>query len=372
VAVTSYHTVSSQILGETTSGTRVDYLSDALGSVTATTNSSGVVQNRYRYKPYGSRLAKTGSAADPKFQWIGRSGYRTSSTTNYVRARTYAVSTGRWNSVDPLRSLKAYEYAASAPTVFIDPSGMAPAVPTNEPRMPSLFGCNKATNRYVWEYCNWCYSEGVDVALTRNCIYRCHELSSRYYDLCGKPKRNPDKYFRPPLDDKGYLARHGGEVAPYYFGMRQQPCPQQGPVFTTSCCRGGDGFQEFLECFNYASGDALPGMQRPRSEGHTFALADCENCCAFKFYPLGYECPNYSWCLHRYRLCKDACLDAAYRVGLKMVENVVTAVARAGKRPEYLPTPTEGPKYPINPKTVPAIDPRESFPDSLPRQLPAP
>jgi hypothetical protein len=53
MAVTNYHTVNGRILGETTGGIRTDYLTDALGSVTATVNPSGQVVNRYTYKPYG-------------------------------------------------------------------------------------------------------------------------------------------------------------------------------------------------------------------------------------------------------------------------------------------------------------------------------
>ena len=54
----------------------MDYLTDALGSVTATVDQSGTVQNTYRYKPYGDLLAKTGTGNDPKFLWVGSQGYR--------------------------------------------------------------------------------------------------------------------------------------------------------------------------------------------------------------------------------------------------------------------------------------------------------
>jgi RHS repeat-associated protein len=128
VAVTSYHTVNSQILGESTSATRVDYLADALGSVTATTNSSGVVQNRYRYKPYGSRLSKTGSAADPKYLWLGCWGYRShdSSSAVYVRRRHYDRLTARWPIRDPKfrKVSNRYLYSLSNPIRYVDPSGL--------------------------------------------------------------------------------------------------------------------------------------------------------------------------------------------------------------------------------------------------------
>ena len=47
MAVTNYHTVNGRIIGETTSGTRTDYLTDALGSVTATVNQSAVFYALY-------------------------------------------------------------------------------------------------------------------------------------------------------------------------------------------------------------------------------------------------------------------------------------------------------------------------------------
>jgi RHS repeat-associated protein len=126
VAVTSYHSVNRQIVGETTSGTRVDYLSDALGSVTATTNSSGIVQNRYRYKPHGMRLSKTGAASDPLFQWNGRHGYRVCAVgRSYVRARHYEQIIGQWSTQDPLwPEQHQYVYSEANPTSVSDPSGL--------------------------------------------------------------------------------------------------------------------------------------------------------------------------------------------------------------------------------------------------------
>ena len=120
MAVTNYYSFGGQILGEETGGVRRDYLgssahlvktgfepqpldfkcrsestsgrispnmrknhylTDALGSVTATVTGAGVVENTYRYKPYGEQLAKTGTGSDPKFLWVGRWGYRNNSTT---------------------------------------------------------------------------------------------------------------------------------------------------------------------------------------------------------------------------------------------------------------------------------------------------
>jgi len=77
MSVTNYYSVGGVLLGEKSSGLgRVDYLSDALGSVTATVNASAQVVNTYRYKPYGTQLAKTGTGTDSAFTWVGQQGYR--------------------------------------------------------------------------------------------------------------------------------------------------------------------------------------------------------------------------------------------------------------------------------------------------------
>ena len=73
----TYFTINGDIIGEKTAGgSRVDYLTDALGSVIGTVNQSAQVVNTYRYKPYGAQLAKTGVGADPAFGWVGTHGYR--------------------------------------------------------------------------------------------------------------------------------------------------------------------------------------------------------------------------------------------------------------------------------------------------------
>jgi RHS repeat-associated protein len=132
MAVTNYHTVNGRILGETTGGVRTDYLTDALGSVTATVNPSAQVINRYTYKPYGGLLAKTGVGADPVNQWVGSLGYGQTGkkySDVYVRARHYDTANGRWTSKDPIGfnggDWNVYRYVMNRATDFADPSGWA-------------------------------------------------------------------------------------------------------------------------------------------------------------------------------------------------------------------------------------------------------
>lgn len=131
MASTSYYTVGGRILGQRdSSGDRTDYVRDQLGSVIATTNQSGTVLNRYRYQPYGGIAEKTGTAPDPRFQWVGAHGSRTtevSNVSNYIRYRHYGAKYARWTTVDPLwPSEPAYIYVANSPVVFSDPDGLIP------------------------------------------------------------------------------------------------------------------------------------------------------------------------------------------------------------------------------------------------------
>lgn len=123
-------TVSGRIIGEWQSGQRTDHLSDALGSVTAITSSSGSVSTTVRYRPYGSLLSTTGSPNLRPFSWIGMTGYRRNDnhafSDTYVRARHYDSIIGAWTSVDQLWPREQpYTYVHSRPVRFIDPDGQA-------------------------------------------------------------------------------------------------------------------------------------------------------------------------------------------------------------------------------------------------------
>ncbi len=130
MAVTNYHTVNGLILGETTVGSpRVDYLTDALGSVTATVNQAGQVVDTYRYKPFGLDLAVTDNGPRPAFGWGGDKGYR--QTENkfsefYVRARHDDATNGRWSAQDPIGlrgGINKFKYVRNNPISWNDPTG---------------------------------------------------------------------------------------------------------------------------------------------------------------------------------------------------------------------------------------------------------
>lgn len=129
MAVTNYYTMDGEIVGEKTgAGARVDYLTDALGSVVGTVNQSAQVVNTYRYKPFGGLLAKTGVGNDPAFQWVGNQGYRNTGkkwSDVYVRARHDDTVTGRWTTADRLWPTEpAYIYCNDQPITVVDRSGL--------------------------------------------------------------------------------------------------------------------------------------------------------------------------------------------------------------------------------------------------------
>lgn len=125
---TNYYSVGDRILGQERSGTRVDYLPNALGSVVATADQAKNVVHTASYKPFGSLLNGTGE--DPDFGWVGTLGYRDQKLAHskyYVRARHFSSDEGNWRSVDPLwPSQLPYAYAIGDPITVSDPSGLAP------------------------------------------------------------------------------------------------------------------------------------------------------------------------------------------------------------------------------------------------------
>ena len=124
---TNYLMVNGMKIGHVKDGVRADYLTDALGSVTATKNQSQHIVNTYRYKPYGGLLAKTGTGDDPRYLWTGNTGSRVTHTRNvnqYNVHRHYANGPASWTSVDPLwPQERAYGYVRGKPTSYIDSNG---------------------------------------------------------------------------------------------------------------------------------------------------------------------------------------------------------------------------------------------------------
>lgn len=128
MGVRNYLTLGDTIIGENVvGGGRVNYATDALGSVTGTLVGGGL-ENLYAYKPFGSSLQETGPGLDPAFRWVGTKGYRNSkrdSADFYVRARHYSSRVCSWTTRDPLWPEElAYSYCAQRPVSTEDPTGL--------------------------------------------------------------------------------------------------------------------------------------------------------------------------------------------------------------------------------------------------------
>jgi RHS repeat-associated protein len=124
---------------------------DANGNVTALVDTSGNVQERYVYDPFGAvtilapNWTTRGSSS---FAWIylhqaGR--FDTATGLYNFRNRDYSPALGRWMQVDPLGlapDSNAYRYVGNGPTGANDPSGLSPAMEGSSGGAPSWEASN--------------------------------------------------------------------------------------------------------------------------------------------------------------------------------------------------------------------------------------
>ncbi|MGV8121805.1 MAG: RHS repeat-associated core domain-containing protein [Candidatus Xenobiia bacterium LiM19] len=104
------------------SGVKKYYITDALGSVLALTDTSGNVTDTYEYEPFGELTSSTGSSYNP-YRFTGQQ-WDEDSGLYYLRARYYDPSVGRFISKDPIDEiLRKYVYGNNNPVIYIDPSG---------------------------------------------------------------------------------------------------------------------------------------------------------------------------------------------------------------------------------------------------------
>jgi RHS repeat-associated protein len=116
-----------------TNGTGVQtyLLSDGLGSTRALTDASGSVTATYDYDAFGALRASTGTGAT-EYRFTGQQ-EDTALGYQYLRARYYDPTTGRFISKDPFPGLAAapatlhpYVYSLNNPTNLTDPTGLFP------------------------------------------------------------------------------------------------------------------------------------------------------------------------------------------------------------------------------------------------------
>lgn len=225
MGVISYLTVDGQIEGEEQNGVRTDYLTDPLGSVTATVNSSCAVMDQYWYKPYGNLLAKFGVGEDPRFIWVGCWGYGLESehlSMYYIRGRHFYSSSCAWTSRDlywPL--LPQYNYCASNPTRYVDPLGLfwwvfsSSAVEfTPKPQLPPGWSVevggqgSGAFPRPYPIYPNPDIYPGQDALIDQDewDWNQCNKLAWEYHRVCAGPLPNNPTYNKcDPCDSEAML-----------------------------------------------------------------------------------------------------------------------------------------------------------------------
>ncbi len=121
-----FHAMNGEIVGESVGGTVRDYLLDPLGSVVATLDSSGLV-DQFEYWPYGELVDDLPEGA-PVFLWVGGLGYWfDTDERRYVRHRMLRTDLGSWMQLDPLwPNTAAFNYVRSAPSSNVDYLGQMP------------------------------------------------------------------------------------------------------------------------------------------------------------------------------------------------------------------------------------------------------
>jgi RHS repeat-associated protein len=132
------------LISQRRGGATYYHLYDRLGSTRQFLNSNQATTDSYSYYAFGDVRASSGSTANP-FKFVGRLGYYDDPSTDcqYLRARYYGPSQGRFLNLDPValhlaelrvpptfillvakaRAERQYGYADNLPTVKVDPSG---------------------------------------------------------------------------------------------------------------------------------------------------------------------------------------------------------------------------------------------------------
>ncbi|WP_026103152.1 RHS repeat-associated core domain-containing protein [Pseudanabaena sp. PCC 6802] len=104
------------------------FISDALNSTRALTNSAGTVTDKYTYDAYGNLTSSTGTTAN-NYLYAGEQ-FDQNLGDYYLRARYYKPSVGRFTTRDPFEgdimqplSMAKYPYVHGNPVNAIDPDG---------------------------------------------------------------------------------------------------------------------------------------------------------------------------------------------------------------------------------------------------------
>jgi RHS repeat-associated protein len=127
--IVASYTYGLGLISQRRNGVDSFYISDALGSTRALTNSQGVVTDRYTYDAFGQLTSSTGTTVN-SFLYTGEQKDEAAGMY-YLRARYYDPAVGRFLTSDPHegslqspQSLNKYAYVENDPVNMTDPRGL--------------------------------------------------------------------------------------------------------------------------------------------------------------------------------------------------------------------------------------------------------
>jgi RHS repeat-associated protein len=125
--VKASYTYAGGVISQTSSNVQSFYINDGHSGVRLVTNNNGSVINAYSYDGYGNLLQSVGGTTPDRYRGEARD---SQTELQYLRARYYDSSNGRFLSVDPFEGMTdnpvsrhRYLYGNSNPITYSDPSG---------------------------------------------------------------------------------------------------------------------------------------------------------------------------------------------------------------------------------------------------------
>jgi RHS repeat-associated protein len=125
--VKASYTYAGGVISQSSNNVRTFYVNDGHSGVRLITNNTGAVTDAYNYDGYGNLLQSVGNASNERYRCESSD---SSTGLQYLRARYYDPSTGRFLSTDAFEgtlknpvSRHRYLYGNNNPLTYSDPSG---------------------------------------------------------------------------------------------------------------------------------------------------------------------------------------------------------------------------------------------------------